>query len=131
MKGYEVMLAINPELETDELNSLLEKYKKIIQGKKGIIVKIDKWGKRPLAYEIKNFQQANYVLLSFDLDSKQISDLERIMRLDEKIIRYLLVLRQERTLPVKEKSRRVTKQEKKPEVEREKPEEEIENTQEE
>lgn len=132
MKSYEVMLALNPELEKEELDSFLEKYKKLIQEKKGIIVKIDRWGKRELAYEIKDFQQANYVVISFDLDSQQISELERIIRLDEKIIRHLLVSRQEKILPVREKPRRVKKQEAKPKSEKEKPKEkEEENKQEE
>jgi len=133
MKSYEVMLAISPDLEQEELDSFLEKYKKLIQEKKGVIVKIDKWGKKDLAYEIKKFQQANYVVISFDLDGQQILELERIMRLDDQIIRYLLVARQEKILPVQEKPPKLIKKEKKPEPEpgEEKPKKVEENKQEE
>ncbi|GAG30984.1 unnamed protein product, partial [marine sediment metagenome] len=72
MRSYEVMLAINPQLEDEELDSLLNKLKKLITGAKGEITKTDKWGKRKLAYEIKDFTEAIYVVLNFNADEKII-----------------------------------------------------------
>lgn len=92
MRSYEVMLAINPQLEDEELDSLLNKLKKLITHAKGEITKTDKWGKRKLAYEIKDFTEAIYVVLSFDADEKIIAEFERVVKLEEKVIRYLLTL---------------------------------------
>lgn len=92
MRSYEVMLAINPQLEDEELDSLLNKLKKLITHAKGEITKTDKWGKRKLAYEIKDFTEAIYVVLNFDADEKIISEFERVVKLEEKVIRYLLTL---------------------------------------
>ena len=100
MRSYEVMLAINPQLEEEELDSLLEKIKKIISKDKGEITDINKWGKRKLAYEIKDFTEAAYVVIRFDVNEKSIFELERVLKLEEKIIRYLLTLQQEEK-PVK------------------------------
>lgn len=95
MRDYEVMLAINPQLEDEELDSLLDKLKKIITGEKGKITKTNKWGKRKLAYEIKDFTEAIYVVLNFNTDEKIIPELERVVKLEERVIRYLLTLQHE------------------------------------
>jgi len=102
MRKYELMLAINPQLEEEELTSLIEKVKKIISKEKGEITNINKWGKRKLAYEIKDFTEAIYVVMKFNIDELSISEFERVLKLEEKIIRYLLTLQKEEK-PVKKK----------------------------
>ncbi len=92
MRNYEVMLAINPQLEDKELDSLLDKLKKLITNAKGEITKTNKWGKRKLAYEIKNLTEAIYVVLNFNADEKIIFEFERVVKLEERVIRYLLTL---------------------------------------
>ncbi len=96
------MLAINPQLEEEELTSLIEKVKKIISKEKGEVTNINKWGKRRLAYEIKDFTEAIYVVMKFNIDELSISEFERVLKLEEKIIRYLLTLQKEEK-PVKTK----------------------------
>ncbi|MEA2021489.1 MAG: 30S ribosomal protein S6 [Candidatus Caldatribacteriota bacterium] len=102
MRKYELMLAINPQLEEEELTSLIEKVKKIISKEKGEVTNINKWGKRKLAYEIKDFIEAIYVVMKFNIDELSISEFERVLKLEEKIIRYLLTLQKEEK-PVKTK----------------------------
>lgn len=92
MRSYEIMLAINPQLEDKELDSLLDKLKKLITDAKGEITKTNKWGKRKLAFEIKDFIEAIYVVLNFNVDEKIIAELERVIKLEERVIRYLLTL---------------------------------------
>jgi len=97
MRSYEIMLAINPQLEDKELDSLLNKVKKVVKNAKGEVAKIDKWGKRKLAYEIKDFNEAIYVVVKFNADEKKISELERVIKLEERVIRYLLILQDRKT----------------------------------
>jgi len=97
MRSYEIMLAINPQLEDKELDSLLNKVKKVVKNAKGEVAKIDKWGKRKLAYEIKDFNEAIYVVVKFNADEKKISELERVIKLEERVIRYLLILQDRET----------------------------------
>lgn len=94
MRSYEMMLAINPQLEDEELDNLLNKVKKFVKDTKGEVTKLDKWGKRKLAYEIKDFDEAIYVVLKFNADEKKISELERVMKLEERVIRYLLIIQE-------------------------------------
>ena len=102
MRKYELMLAINPQFEEEELASLIEKVKKIISKEKGEVTNINKWGKRRLAYEIEDFTEAIYVVMKFNIDELSISEFERVLKLEEKIIRYLLTLQKEEK-PVKTK----------------------------
>jgi len=60
------------------------------------------WGKRMLAYEIKDFTEAIYVVLNFNVDEKIIPELERVMKLEERIIRYLLTLQNKEKIQNKE-----------------------------
>jgi len=92
MRNYEVMLTINPQLEDEELDSLMNKLKRLITDAKGKITKTNKWGKRKLAYEIKGFTEAIYIVLNFNTDEKNIPEFERVIKLEEKIIRHLLTL---------------------------------------
>jgi len=94
MRSYEMMLAINPQLEDEELDNLLNKVKKVVKDTKGKVTRLDKWGKRKLAYEIKDFNEAIYVVLKFNADEKKISELERVMKLEERVIRYLLIIQE-------------------------------------
>jgi len=89
------MLAINPQLEEEELASLLEKVKKVISKEKNEITNINTWGKRRLAYEINDFTEAIYVVVKFNAVETSIMEIERVLKLEEKIIRYLLTLQQE------------------------------------
>lgn len=104
MRSYEIMLAINPQLEDKELDSLLDKLKKLIIDAKGEITKINKWGKRKLAFEIKDFTEAVYVVLNFKLDEKNIAEMERVIKLEERVIRYLLTLQQKEIIQKKKEN---------------------------
>ena len=92
MRSYEMMLAVNPQLESEELKSLLDKVKKVIKDADGKTTKMDKWGKRKLAYEIKDFNEAIYYVFQYDANESKISELERVIKLEERVIRYLLTL---------------------------------------
>ena len=105
MRKYEVMLAINPQLEEVELTALIEKVKKVIPKEKGEITNVNIWGKRRLAYEIKDFTEAIYVVIKFNADETSIFEFERVLKLEEKIIRYLLTLQPEEKVVKKVKKK--------------------------
>jgi small subunit ribosomal protein S6 len=87
-----LVLLLRPDLEEKEQKKVLEKLKKIIEAKKGArVAKVDPWGKRTLAYEIKKSRQGIYYLLTLQATSKIFPELEKEMKLDENIIRYLIV----------------------------------------
>lgn len=92
MRNYELMILFDPNLQDEEKKALLDKIRQTITTNKGAIIKTDEWGRRKLAYEIKKFQEALYVLIDFELEPDNIANLESSIKFEEKILRYLLVL---------------------------------------
>lgn len=92
LRRYEILFIAHADLSEDNLNEIIERYKKIITDSKGVIVKIDKWGMRKLAYEIKKQTKGLYVLIDFAGASAIIIELERNFRIDDKILKFLTVM---------------------------------------
>jgi small subunit ribosomal protein S6 len=91
LRRYETILIADANLPNDELNGLIERYKSIITGLKGLIVKIEEWGKRKLAYEIKKQSKGSYVLIDYVGKSEIVNELERNFKIDDKILKFLTV----------------------------------------
>ena len=91
MKRYETIYIANPNLEDDALKEVVAKFSDVVEKKKGSIVKIDDWGKRKLAYEVKRFDKGHYVLLDFCGFPDAVTELERTLKLDDRILKYLTV----------------------------------------
>jgi len=91
MKRYETIYVANPNLEDDALEEIVAKFSDIIEKKKGSIVKIDDWGKRKLAYEVKRFDKGHYVLLDFCGFPEVVTEVERNLKLDDRILKYMTV----------------------------------------
>ncbi len=91
MKRYETIYIANPNLEDDAFKEVVAKFSDIIEKKNGSILKIDDWGKRKLAYEVKRFDKGHYVLLDFCGFPEAVTELERTLKLDDRILKYLTV----------------------------------------
>ena len=91
MKRYETIYIANPNLEDDSLKEVIAKFSDVIEKKRGSVVKIDDWGKRKLAYEVKRFDKGHYVLVDFLGFPEAVTELERTLKLDDRILKYLTV----------------------------------------
>ena len=80
MRRYETILLAQPSLSEEERQPLLEKLTTLISDGDGLLVKIDEWGQRRLAYEIKKQTRAYYSLIDFCGDGALVKELERIIR---------------------------------------------------
>ncbi|GLI07868.1 MULTISPECIES: 30S ribosomal protein S6 [Paenibacillus] len=90
MRKYEVMYIIRPDLEQEAVQATVEKFQNIINNG-GEITKHDLMGKRRLAYEINKLRDGHYVLVHFNATNEVISELDRVMKISDEIIRYLIV----------------------------------------
>ena len=70
MRAYELMLLLNPELEEEAVEALIEKTTEIIKVRNGEIENIDQWGKRKLAYEVQDHTEGFYVVIRFKADNE-------------------------------------------------------------
>ncbi|MNO15020.1 30S ribosomal protein S6 [compost metagenome] len=89
MRKYEVMYIVRPDLEQEAVQAAVEKFQGIIQNG-GEITKHDVLGKRRLAYEINKIRDGVYVLVNFTATPEVVAELERILKISDEVIRYLI-----------------------------------------
>ncbi len=101
MRMYETIFIVQPDLSDEELKGLAAKVQEVIASKKGDFKKLEDWGLRKLAYPINKVARGRYYYLRFDGSSALIAELERRLRLDDKVLRYQSVkLEKEVVAPV-------------------------------
>ncbi|MCD6489274.1 MAG: 30S ribosomal protein S6 [Thermodesulfobacterium sp.] len=100
-RKWESLFIINPE-KVEEKDQVLEKIKQLVESKEGEILKIDEWGMRKLAYPIEKKKQGYYILIEFYGLSKLPKDLEEFFRIDERVIRFIIVKLEDRFTPNEE-----------------------------
>ncbi|GFO67972.1 30S ribosomal protein S6 [Geomonas limicola] len=88
MRMYETIYIVQPDLGDEELKGLSTKVQDIIASMNGDFKRLEDWGVRKLAYPINKNPRGRYFYLRFDGDSALIAELERRLRLDDKVIRY-------------------------------------------
>jgi len=114
-RTYELMFIVDPDAGDEDVLKLSEGVQKIITGQGGSITKTEMMGKRRLAYEINHKKDGTYVLLEVEGSGAEIAEVERRMRVNDQILRYMTVRVDEmRRRADKLKARRARKAEKKP-----------------
>ena len=91
MALYESVIIGRQDLTSGQFETLLEKFIAVIQSFKGEIKKRENWGIRNLAYKINKNRKGHYTLLNIDGPPEAIQEYERLMRLDEDVIRFLTI----------------------------------------
>src|ERR1700730_3316735 len=114
-RTYEVVFIIDPSAGDDEVMRLSESVQKIITGQGGVITKTEVMGRRQLAYEINHKKDGTYVLLEVEGSGAEIAELERRMRVNDQILRYMTIrVDEDRRRADKLKDRRARKAAKQP-----------------
>lgn len=90
MVAYEVMVVLRPDLEEEAVDVTLERLQNIIREGGGEVTNLNKWGKRRLAYQVKKFREGYYVVLNFKSTPAVAAEVERVIKITDNIIRYLL-----------------------------------------
>ena len=89
MSFYENLILVRPDLTPAKVAEVSKKYAQIVADKGGKVVKSEDWGLRDLAYKIQKNRKAFYVLTYLDAPADAVLELERLMRLDENLLRYM------------------------------------------
>ena len=92
MKNYELMYILMPTLAAEDIKAENAALQKIITDNGGKITGVNEWGMRDLAYAIKKQTKGYYVVCNFTSDSKAVSELNRIVALDAKVMRFLITV---------------------------------------
>ncbi|MGH7197960.1 MAG: 30S ribosomal protein S6 [Candidatus Omnitrophota bacterium] len=96
MKNYEGVFIISPDLSPELTKGVMTQIQETISKNGGRIDGMQEWGKRRMAYKIKKRQEGYYVILNFQLEGPQTKKLDQFLRLNDQIIRHLLINKDER-----------------------------------
>jgi len=91
LKRYEVIAIVKPDLSEDDISKIIERIENIIVKRNGIIAKIDKWGKRRLAYEINKQKEGYYFLFDFVGDGPIVAEIERNYKIDDRVLKFISI----------------------------------------
>ncbi|MGL4832165.1 MAG: 30S ribosomal protein S6 [Propionibacteriaceae bacterium] len=87
MRKYEIMVIINPDVDERQVTPMMEKHLQVITNAGGTVDGMDAWGKRKMAYDIAKKSEGIYVVLMLTAEPKDIQELDRLMTIDEAILR--------------------------------------------
>jgi small subunit ribosomal protein S6 len=93
MNSYYLTLVIKSDLEEEKRKSLLGSMLKHLTGEDGKVVKEDLWGERAFSYKIKKQSKGFYAHFEIDAEAKSAKGLDKVLKLEEDILRYLLIKR--------------------------------------
>jgi small subunit ribosomal protein S6 len=98
-RPYEVVYIFDPELTEETINSKLEHFHSLIKAEDAPAPVLNHWGRRTLAYAIRKRDTGYYVVANVETDTALLPEFERAVKLDEGVLRYLVVLNDEPPTP--------------------------------
>ncbi len=95
MRHYETLFIINPDLNEEDTQATVEKFAGILAEGGATMAKVDLWGRRRMAYEVKKFNKGFFVLFDYGADPAAVAEMERNFKIDERVIRFLSVKKED------------------------------------
>ena len=87
MRAYEVMVILDPSLEERTIEPSLDKYLNVIRKDGGNVEKVDVWGRRRLAYEVKKNAEGIYAIITLSAEPATVKEFDRQLTLNESVLR--------------------------------------------
>ncbi|MCU0315965.1 MAG: 30S ribosomal protein S6 [Fimbriimonadaceae bacterium] len=94
-RKYEALYIVPASLTDAEVQEVADNFKGIVEKNGGTVESAGLWEKRKLAYEIGNHKEGNYILMHFEAPSQVPAELNRLMRINDQVIRHTILLREE------------------------------------
>ena len=91
MRQYEIMVIVSPDVDDRQVNGLLEKPLAGLTKAGGTVQAIDIWGRRKLAYDIQKKSEGIYVVLNVTAEPAAVKEMDRLMTIDERIMRTKVI----------------------------------------
>jgi len=90
VRTYEIMYIVKP-VEEEAFEAVVAKFENLITNNGGTVEKTDRWGKKRLAYEIQDLSEGLYVLVTFSATPACIKELDRVMRINDQVMRHMII----------------------------------------
>ena len=91
MRIYEELFIAKPDAPDEEVDTLIEQMKTTVTNAGGTVDKVEKWGKRRLAYKVDRYREGAYVLFQFTSGAETVKEFERRLRVSDLVIKFLTV----------------------------------------
>ena len=91
MRNYELMVILDPELEERTIAPSLDRFLTVVTNSGGTVGKVDIWGRRRLAYEIKKQLEGIYAVIDINAEPSAVAELDRQLNLNESVLRTKLM----------------------------------------
>jgi len=91
MLQYETVFIADPTYTDEEVDELIKGYEQVVTTAGGKSLKIEKWGKRRLAYSIRHNEEGIYVLMTHECPASLVKELDRRFRMNDRILRHMAV----------------------------------------
>ena len=89
MRHYELVFIVHPD-QSEQVPAMIEKYQAVIKSSKGLIHRLEDWGRLQLAYPIQKIHKAHYVLMNIECNLETLAELEHTFKFNDAIIRHLV-----------------------------------------
>ena len=90
MRHYEIVFIVHPD-QSEQVPAMIERYRTMVTGQKGLIHRLEDWGRRQLAYPIQKVHKAHYVLMNIECDQETLGELEHAFKFNDAVLRHLIV----------------------------------------
>ncbi len=91
MRHYEAVIIYDLAFEPQAIQAQLDKALEVITASGGTVDGIDRWGKRPFAYEVKHKREGYYVVVSYQCETEALNALDRMLSLADEVLRHKLI----------------------------------------
>jgi small subunit ribosomal protein S6 len=90
MRHYEIVFIVHPD-QSEQVPAMIERYRTMVTGHKGLIHRLEDWGRRQLAYPIQKMHKAHYVLMNIEIDQETLNELEHAFKFNDAVLRHLTI----------------------------------------
>ena len=96
MKAYELLFFVAPTISDEDRVAVMKRIETTIAEGAGKVDNVDEWGKRKLAYEINGLTDGDYTLVNFHADPQNVAELDRVLRINDAVVRHMIVKHEDR-----------------------------------
>ena len=96
MKAYELLFFVAPTISDEDRVAVMKRIETTIAEGARKVDNVDEWGKRKLAYEINGLTDGDYTLVNFHADPQNVAELDRVLRINDAVVRHMIVKREDR-----------------------------------
>ena len=96
MKANELLFFVAPTISDEDRVAVMKRIETTIAEGAGKVDNVDEWGKRKLAYEINGLTDGDYTLVNFHADPQNVAELDRVLRINDAVVRHMIVKREDR-----------------------------------